>query len=348
MKNFNNLKVFLKEYLIVYSSPILGDFVIFLDLCKKYKEASGYDSYIILKKTNKTLADIAEGYPFVKVIALDSFFDSIKLIKVVIFSIFIKNTYFIKSYNLTQKPKLKAVLFIVNNFTKSLIYTRFLAINKLEINSNFTEVNNNFVSYMIGRSIVFESSLNYSKELNDNFLNDYGTKKNDYMCLVLGASNIRRMISPNDWNKIISLLIKKHPNKKLILLGAGSSTEVKCLKEINDLIKFDYINLMGSISIQRAINILSLSYLIIGPNTGLTLLAYMLKNVKTIIFSEKLEGNLFYNLKSKNCKFIENSNLCPCDKESKNNSYCCLSDINIFDEFKKSFHELFPAIVITK
>lgn len=319
---------------------MLGDFILFLDLCKKYKRATGYDSYIILKKTNKTFVDMAAGYPFVKVISLNSIFGLTSLIKLLTYSVLVRCIYFIKIDSFAPNAKVKITLAIIKYFTMSVIYTRFLSAEGLVPNLNFLEINNNFINYITKKNLVFESSLSYIKELDDKFLNEYNIKENEYICLVLGSSNTRRMIPPKDWVNIISFLNENNPNKKLVILGSGLSIELESLKEISDILKFEHINLMGKISIQKVINILDYSYCVISPNTGLTLISYMLKNTKTIIFSENLGGYLFYNLQSENCRFTENPILCLCNKTLHTNKYCCFLGINIFEEFKKSFKEL--------
>lgn len=331
----------------------LGDAITVIDLAEKYYRLTGKKPYIIARglNKNKTVREIITEYPFINFIHMNILSGFLKVIFILLKSIFIRYTYCI---SITKNKIKEMLLFFLYYFTRAnlLLYSFSVEYYKdkvdfLKEGKNTKIVLNSETSFLDLNNILLSSYFNEEINIKQNFLfkknsfpseNDLG--KDDYIGLALGASNLGKSIKVDDFLYIAKSFWNKY-KKSFVFLGIGSKYELLVAEQLILMFKennIPYKNFLGEKDFSNTLNLLEGAFMNIGPNTGLILLSFYMDK-KTIIFSENTSN--FYTFKNENSIFFMNPKICSCEKilmnadkdiTNINNVGCCLSMLDIKKE----------------
>ncbi|MGL5052667.1 MAG: glycosyltransferase family 9 protein [Cetobacterium sp.] len=148
-------------------------------------------------------------------------------------------------------------------------------------------------TYVLDRQIALMEELLNEKFKREDLrpdIREYFTQKkySDVISIGIGASHEKKILPESGIISILKMLLKKYPNKKLILLGSGKKQDIYANSLVKEMKEERVENFVGKTSLLETMQVINDSDFFLGYDSGLSNIAFSLRKKYVCLFWTKL------------------------------------------------------------
>lgn len=354
-----NKKKPFKNFIFFSAGPV-GDHMVLIDFANRFFESTNVPSIFLMKHPNTFLKDLSIPYQnHIKHLDFVGIRGVFRMINLTIKSIFEKNCY-VLIFPIPAPLYLKLFAYFIRFFTRSKIvgfnlegsrnfpvgkgYSSLLGENNTIplLPEMFYISANRLLSFMGFKEINKTPFLDY--DIQNDIFKKYNIEKNKYIVFHVSPSHHFRSLPADRWNFIISSIVNKLPNTKIVFTGAKGDI-IFINQCVDGLLKDNIVITAGETSAQQLLTIYANAKVNVVVQTGNALIINMLHGKAVVV---NIKGTTMFDYSfNENATILHSEKDCICDPfetncnmvEYKGKEYmACL--FNIKDE------EVIDAVIV--